>query len=269
MTEQGLILVSYGSRGVVQLDDGRQMAAKYRRSVGRPYCGDRVGVESADGESAVVTAIHERQNEFARANARGQKQVVAANLDQVLIVIAPAPEPSRDLVERYLVAAHSLGIKPVIVVNKADGSQVEAAERVLATLETHMWHEDVDLRGRQAVDQDTLAGQFLAVALARESLNGRAGHPADRRAWRLGDRVPEPVDDGHLVAGQLGQEPPGELLVEAHREAVEAQAAGDDGFQGGVFQILRLNEAVPLGVVQRLLNGADLFFGIEFCRVFR
>ena len=114
------MLVSYGSRGVVQLDDGRQMAAKYRRSVGRPYCGDRVGVESADGESAVVTAIHERQNEFARANARGQKQVVAANLDQVLIVIAPAPEPSRDLVERYLVAAHSLGIKPVIVVNKAE-----------------------------------------------------------------------------------------------------------------------------------------------------
>lgn len=120
MTDQGVILVSYGSRGVVQLDDGRQMAAKYRRSVGRPYCGDRVGVESADGESAVVTAIHERQNEFARANARGQKQVVAANLDQVLIVIAPAPEPSRDLVERYLVAAHSLGIKPVIVVNKAE-----------------------------------------------------------------------------------------------------------------------------------------------------
>lgn len=120
MREQGIILVSYGSRGVVQLDDGRQMAAKYRRSVGRPYCGDRVGVEWADGESAVVTAIHARTNQFARANARGQKQVVAANLDQVLIVIAPAPEPSRDLVERYLVAAHSLGIKPVIVVNKAE-----------------------------------------------------------------------------------------------------------------------------------------------------
>lgn len=120
MKEQGIILVSYGSRGVVQLDDGRQMAAKYRRSVGRPYCGDRVGVEWADGESAVVTAIHARTNQFARANARGQKQVVAANLDQVLIVIAPAPEPSRDLVERYLVAAHSLGIKPVIVVNKAE-----------------------------------------------------------------------------------------------------------------------------------------------------
>lgn len=120
MNEQGRILVSYGSRGVVELDDRRQLACKYRRSIGRPFCGDRVTVEWADGESAVVTVIHERNNEFARADARGRKQVVAANLDQVLIVIAPAPEPSRDLVERYLVAAHSLGIEPVIVVNKAE-----------------------------------------------------------------------------------------------------------------------------------------------------
>ena len=129
MIEQGIILVSYGSRGVVQLDDGRQVACKYRRSIGRPYCGDRVGVEWADGESAVVSAIHERANEFARANTRGRKQVVAANLDQVLIVIAPAPEPSRDLVERYLVAAHSLGIKPVIVVNKAELLETASFDR--------------------------------------------------------------------------------------------------------------------------------------------
>ncbi len=120
MKEQGVILVSYGSGGVVELADCRQLACKYRRSIGRPYCGDRVEVEWADGDSAVVTAIHDRNNEFARANSRGRKQVVAANLDRVLVVIAPAPEPSRDLVERYLVAAHSLGIEPVIVVNKAE-----------------------------------------------------------------------------------------------------------------------------------------------------
>ena len=120
MKEQGVILVSYGSRGVVQLDDGRQVACMYRRSVGRPYCGDRVALDWADDESAVVTAIHTRTNEFARADARGRKQVVAANLDRILVVIAPAPEPSRDLVERYLVAAQSLGIRPVIVVNKAE-----------------------------------------------------------------------------------------------------------------------------------------------------
>ena len=120
MNQPGLILVSYGGRGVVELDDGRRLDCTYRRSVGRPYCGDRVTVQHADGESAVVVEIEPRRNAFARADARQRKQVIAANLDRVLIVIAPNPQPSRDLVERYLVAVHSLGIEPVLVVNKAD-----------------------------------------------------------------------------------------------------------------------------------------------------
>ena len=118
MNHEALVLVSYGSRGVIEFPDGTQTDCKYRRSVGRPYCGDRVVVERADGQSAVVTKILARTNEFARANARQRKQVIAANLDQVLIVIAAAPEPSTDLVERYLVAVHSLCIRPVIVLNK-------------------------------------------------------------------------------------------------------------------------------------------------------
>ena len=88
--------------------------------MGRPCCGDRVTVRRADDESAVVVAIEPRRNEFARADARQRRQIIAANLDRVLIVIAPAPPPSRDLVERYLVAVHSLGIEPVLVLNKAD-----------------------------------------------------------------------------------------------------------------------------------------------------
>lgn len=118
MNHEALVLVSYGSRGVIEFADGTQSDCLYRRSVGRPYCGDRVSVERTDGQSTVVTEILPRSNEFARANARQRKQVIAANLDQVLIVIAAAPEPSTDLVERYLVAVHSLGIRPVIVLNK-------------------------------------------------------------------------------------------------------------------------------------------------------
>lgn len=123
MKEDGLVLVSHGNSGIVELPDGRHSECKYRRSVGRPYCGDRVIVERADGESTVVTAILPRSNTFARAGARQQRQVIAANLDQVVIVLAPSPEPSRDLVERYLVAVHSLGIQPLLVLNKAETLQ--------------------------------------------------------------------------------------------------------------------------------------------------
>lgn len=120
MSEPGVVLVAYGAQGVVELEGGERLECKFRRSVGRPCCGDRVEVRRADDRSGVVAAIEPRRNEFLRADARQRKQVIAANLDRVLIVVAPAPQPSRDLVERYLVAVHSLGIEPVLVLNKAD-----------------------------------------------------------------------------------------------------------------------------------------------------
>lgn len=120
MIQNALVLVSYGSHGVIEYPDGTQAACNYRRSVGRPFCGDRVMVETAEGEVALVTEILPRKNEFARADNRQRKQVIAVNLDQVLIVIAPEPEPSKDLLERYLVAVHSLGIEPCLVINKCE-----------------------------------------------------------------------------------------------------------------------------------------------------
>lgn len=120
------MLASWGDRGLVELVGGERRECKLRRSVGRPLCGDRVTVERADAESTVVVAIEARRNEFVRASARGRKQAIAANLDQVLIVLAPVPEPSRDLVERYLVAVHSLEIRPVLVVNKCERLATEA-----------------------------------------------------------------------------------------------------------------------------------------------
>lgn len=116
---EGRVLVSYGNQGVVETADGRQLDCRYRRSVGRPYCGDRVLVGGGDGEAGVLEILP-RRNVFARADNRQRKQVIAANLDQVAVVLAPRPAPSTDLIERYLVAAHSLEIEPVIVLNKSE-----------------------------------------------------------------------------------------------------------------------------------------------------
>ena len=120
MNPAARVIVSYGNTGVVELPDGQRRQCSFRRSVGRPYCGDFVELVEVDCGTAVVTAIRPRANEFLRGGPQGRRQVIAANLDQALIVVAPAPEPSRDLVERYLVAVHSLGIRPLLVLNKAE-----------------------------------------------------------------------------------------------------------------------------------------------------
>ncbi len=117
---EALVLVSYGSQGVVLLANGERKRCKYRRKVGRPYCGDRVMVARADEASLVVEAVLPRRNYFVRTDERQRQNIIAANLDQVLIVVATRPLPSRDLMERYLLAVHSLGIEPLIVYNKTD-----------------------------------------------------------------------------------------------------------------------------------------------------
>ena len=116
----GTVLVAYGGHGVVRSDDGQRLDAKFRRAVGRPCCGDRVRLSLGADGAAAVEELLPRRNQFLRADARGRTQVVAANLDRVLVVVAPEPLPSQDLLDRYLVAVHSLGIEPVIVVNKAE-----------------------------------------------------------------------------------------------------------------------------------------------------
>lgn len=135
---EALVLVSYGAQGVVLLADGERKRCKFRRRVGRPYCGDRVLVARADHASLVVESILPRKNQFVRADERQRQHVIAANLDQVLIVVAVAPLPSRDLMERYLLAVHSLGIEPVIVYNKTDLELAEDETAAGATVLAHM-----------------------------------------------------------------------------------------------------------------------------------
>ncbi len=113
-------MASYGARGIAGLDDGSKRECRYQRSVGRPLCGDVVQLQAQDDDSSLVCAIVPRRNIFVRADRQQRQQAVASNLDQVVIVIAPQPAPSKDLVERYLVAVHSLGIAPVLLVNKAE-----------------------------------------------------------------------------------------------------------------------------------------------------
>ena len=135
---EALVLVSYGAQGVVLLPDGERKRCKFRRRVGRPFCGDRVMVARADDTSLVVESILPRKNQFVRSDERQRQHAIAANLDQVLIVVATAPLPSRDLMERYLLAVHSLGIEPVIVYNKTDLELAANESAAGATVLAHM-----------------------------------------------------------------------------------------------------------------------------------
>jgi ribosome biogenesis GTPase / thiamine phosphate phosphatase len=93
-------------------------------------CGDQVTyIVERDG-GGVIESVAERTSLFYRADEFKQK-VVAANVTQVVCVIAPDPIYSPALLDRWLLAADAADVRAVIVVNKNDLSKT--APQVLAT----------------------------------------------------------------------------------------------------------------------------------------
>ena len=89
-----------------------------------PAVGDWVGVETfaGDGERAMIHAVLPRRSHFARkvAGRRVQEQVLAANVDTALLVMALDGDFNLRRLERYLAQGWDCGARPVIVLNKAD-----------------------------------------------------------------------------------------------------------------------------------------------------
>jgi len=101
------------------------------RTGDRVVAGDRVLLQTAgEGEEWVIEEVLERRNELVRAGPGGKRpKVVAANLDQVLVVVAVSNPPFQgELADRYLVLAESCGIPAALVVNKTDLLQAPDAE---------------------------------------------------------------------------------------------------------------------------------------------
>ena len=119
---EGLVIAHYG----VQLDiepigePGNTFRCNLRANLPTLVTGDRVVWRPGKDKTGVVVAHLPRTSELARPDHRGQLKPVAANIDYIVLVIAPVPEPHGNLIDRYLVAAESVGIEPVILLNKTD-----------------------------------------------------------------------------------------------------------------------------------------------------
>ncbi|WP_346017031.1 ribosome small subunit-dependent GTPase A [Pseudenhygromyxa sp. WMMC2535] len=68
----------------------------------------------------------ERDNELRRRDAFGRVHVVSANLDVLGIVVAPRPASPAGFVDRALISALSSGVRPFLVLNKAELPEAEA-----------------------------------------------------------------------------------------------------------------------------------------------
>ncbi|MEE2637914.1 MAG: ribosome small subunit-dependent GTPase A [Acidobacteriota bacterium] len=89
---------------------------------GRPVVGDWVALRLAAQDKATIEAILTRRTCFSRkaAGEPARRQLVAANIDTVLLVCGLDADFNLRRIERYLVAIRHSGADPVLVLNKAD-----------------------------------------------------------------------------------------------------------------------------------------------------
>ena len=112
---QGLVITRYGQRQLVESNNGDLFQATGRQNIGLSVAGDRVLFQKVEGDEGVVTAVYPRKTELKR-----QDRLIAANIDQLWLVVAIEPHYQFELIDRYLIMAENSNLPINIIVNKIE-----------------------------------------------------------------------------------------------------------------------------------------------------
>ena len=131
--ESGLVVASHGRHYIVETPRGQRLTChprgKGRGKSGDCVVGDRVRWQ-VSGDEGVIESIEPRRNLLFRQDEWKTKSF-AANLDQLLVLVAAEPVFSESQLARALIAAASAGIAACIVLNKTDLPAIGAARERL------------------------------------------------------------------------------------------------------------------------------------------
>jgi len=118
---EGLVVAAHGRHCIVETRDGERRLCHPRGKKSLAVVGDRVLWQNAlpGGAEGTIEKVLDRRNLLYRQDEVRSKSF-AANLDQVLILIAAEPVFSDSLLTRALIAAEATGVAPLIALNKSD-----------------------------------------------------------------------------------------------------------------------------------------------------
>jgi ribosome biogenesis GTPase len=135
MGESGLdgeVVAAHGRQYRVALADGATLLAFPRGKKSEIACGDRVSMTRAGDGQAVIDRVLPRASLLYRSD-EYRRKLIAANVTQIIFVVAVEPGFSADLLTRALVAAEEQDLRALIVLNKCDlADGIDAARAQLA-----------------------------------------------------------------------------------------------------------------------------------------
>jgi ribosome biogenesis GTPase len=154
----GQVIAAFGRQYLVRLTDGSEIACLTRGKKSEAACGDMVEVQrTADastgngtGAQGVIERIMPRRSLLYRSDAFREK-LIAANVTQIIVVVAAEPSFSDELLARCLVAAFDQKLEVLIVLNKCDLPASAAAARKLLVPYTAIGYRVLELSAIQDV----------------------------------------------------------------------------------------------------------------------
>ncbi|WP_127996652.1 ribosome small subunit-dependent GTPase A [Piscinibacter defluvii] len=129
----GLVVAGHGRHYIVETPEGRRLTCHPRGKKSDCVVGDRVRwmPTAAGGDEGVIEHVEPRRNLLFRQDEWKTKSF-AANLDQILVLVAARPVFSESQLARALIASEQAGIPARIVLNKADLPEIDEARGRLA-----------------------------------------------------------------------------------------------------------------------------------------
>jgi ribosome biogenesis GTPase len=130
----GLVVRGHGRHYIVEDTEGKRFVCHPRGKKSEAVVGDQVRFaetsRNGDEVEGVIEAVEPRRNLLFRQDEWKTKSF-AANLDQLLVLVAVEPVFSESQLARALIAAESAGISASIALNKTDLPTADAARERL------------------------------------------------------------------------------------------------------------------------------------------
>lgn len=119
-TSYATVVTSHRSNILIEDEQGNLLNCPVTKKSKSLVCGDRITFLANADQSVTLQTLLPRKNLLERHSYKQKPKPLAANLDQIIIVNSVPPGIDTDLIDRYLVAAQLLEIKPLLVFNKQD-----------------------------------------------------------------------------------------------------------------------------------------------------
>lgn len=112
---KGQIIKAVASKYTVITDDKDKYTCFIRGKVKRdfePVVGDYVEINQIKGNNGIIEKILPRKNKLIRP--------YVCNIDTLIIVVAPSPQPDWILIDKLIVSCYIENVEPVLCLNKSD-----------------------------------------------------------------------------------------------------------------------------------------------------